>query len=256
MALGSFAGWRPELIEVSRLSMPTEDLTPVGATGERVAVPTNVLLLTGPDSTILLDAGEGILSSWYPCDGAGLAAALDGREPDLVVVTHLDFDHVGGLLAGRWPDELAPAFPSAPVVLLETAARHARSDDPDRQWNSATRAVGVFDEAGLLREAADGEELAPGLRLRAAPGHRTGHAVLEVGDGFMHLADTIHDPRHVEHPDWDGAHDDDPHLALSTRLALLEEAAVSGRLCVSSHVRGAGYVVRAGVAFRWSPAPS
>ena len=252
----SFAGWRPELIEVSRLlgQAPTWRRWGGAAAHRR---PTERPSLTGPDSTVLVDAGEGILSSWYPgCERAGLAAAPNGRTPDLIALTHLDFDHVGGLLAGEWPGEaFEPVFPSAPVFLLEAGARRARADDPHRAWNSATRAVAVFEQAGLLRELDDGEEFAHGLRLRAAPGHRSGHAVLEAGDGFLHLADTIHDALHVEHPDWDGcprprARARPSHTA---RPAPSEEAAQRGALCVSSHVRGAGHVVRAGDGFRRSP---
>jgi glyoxylase-like metal-dependent hydrolase (beta-lactamase superfamily II) len=249
--LRSVAGWLPELIEVSRLQIPGEDMAPAGVLGEHVEVPTNVLLLTGHGSTVLVDAGEGLLAPWYPCEGIGLRAGLYGREPDLIVLTHLDFDHLGGVLAGAWPEALTPAFPSTPVVVLDAAARAARGADPDRPWNSGTRSVEMLDRAGLLREVADGEEIAAGLRLRAAPGHRSGHAVLGVGNGLLHLADVIHHVLHVGHPDWGGHHDGDPSLALRTRVALLEEAAARRTLCVSSHVRGAGHVVRSGDALRW-----
>jgi glyoxylase-like metal-dependent hydrolase (beta-lactamase superfamily II) len=111
----------------------------------------------------------------------------------------------------------------------------------------------MLERAGLLRTVAAGEELAPALRLQAAPGHRTGHAVLDVGGGLIHLADTVHHALHVEHPDWDGHHDGDPELALRTRIALLEEAAARGTLCVSSHIPGAGHVVRDGDGLLWKP---
>jgi glyoxylase-like metal-dependent hydrolase (beta-lactamase superfamily II) len=241
------------LIEISRLRMPGDDLAPAGTLGDYADVPTNVLVLNGHGSTVLIDAGAGILASWYPGEGVELTAVLNGREPDLVVLTHLDFDHVGGLLDGTWPDDLRPTFPSTPVVVLDAAARAARDADPDRPWNSGTRSVLMLERADLLREVSDGEEIVPGLTLRSAPGHRSGHAVLRVGDGMLHLADTIHHALHVEHPDWDGRHDGDRALALRTRIDLLEEAAEKGTLCVSSHIRGAGRIERASPGLRWAP---
>ena len=245
-------GWEIALLEVSELQMPGTDIAPAGVLGELVDLPTNALLLRGHGSTVLVDAGAGILGDWYPSEGPGLQALLGETVPDLAVVTHLDFDHVGGFLTGTWPGSLAPAFPSAPVVLLDDAARSARVRDPDQAWNSATRAVAAFEQVGLLREVADGGEFAPGLRLRSAPGHRTGHAILEVGDSFVHLADVIHHPLHVEHPEWDGEHDGKPEVALRTRIAILNEAADKGKLCVASHVRGSGRIERVLDGVRWA----
>ena len=63
-----------------------------------------------------------------------------------------------------------------------------------------------------LDEVADGAEVLPGVRLVEAPGHRTGHAVVEIegGDGRrMFLSDVIHHPSHVPHPEWDCEFDSD-----------------------------------------------
>jgi len=233
--------------------MPGHDLAPAGVLGEYADVPTNVLVLNGHGSTVLVDAGAGILASWYPGQSVELTAALNGREPDLVLLTHLDFDHVGGVLAGTWPNDLRPTFSSTRVVVLDEAAHAARDADPDRPWNSGTRSILMLERAGLLREVTDGEEIAAGLTLRSAPGHRSGHAVLRIGDGMLHLADTIHHALHVEHPDWDGRHDGDRALALRTRIDLLEGAAENGTLCVSSHIRGAGRIERTRHALHWAP---
>ena len=89
-----------------------------------------------------------------PCDvlwpgGAGLPAALErlgvapGEITD-VVLTHLDFDHAGGAVAGTWPEPLAPAFPSAPV--------HVAAFDLDWWWSAEERPLRVGPR--ILRDAA------------------------------------------------------------------------------------------------------
>ena len=37
--------------------------------------------------------------------------------------------------------------------------------------------------------------------------------MLEIGGGLVHLADVVHHPLHVQHPEWDRAFDSDPELA-------------------------------------------
>ena len=96
--------------------------------------------------------------------------------------------------------------------------------------------------------ADDGHEVAPGIVLRVAPGHRLGHSIVLVdGDEpFVHLADAIHHLAHVAHPEWDNAADSDVATALATRRRLLAYAADTGSRLVASHVPTAFHVVRRG----------
>ena len=74
----------------------------------------------------------------------------------------------------------------------------------------------------------DGGEAAPGVLLRAAPGHRAGHSLAEIGGSLVHLADLVHHPLHVQHPQWDRRFDSDVEVALATRMRVLEELAALG----------------------------
>ncbi len=95
------------------------------------------------------------------------------------------------------------------------------------------------------------EQAAPGLVLRAAPGHRAGHSVVEVGDGLVHLADVIHHPLHVEHLEWDREFDSDVGLAAATRARLLDEMADRGVTVTASHIAAPGRIVRESGGLRW-----
>ena len=51
----------------------------------------------------------------------------------------------------------------------------------------------------------DGTQVAPGVRVAAAPGHTPGHLVVEVtsdGERLLILGDAVAHPIHLEHPDW------------------------------------------------------
>jgi glyoxylase-like metal-dependent hydrolase (beta-lactamase superfamily II) len=230
---------------------------PNGAFARPVDVPVNALLLRGTDSTVLVDAGSGVGDPWWP-GAAGLRESLararcSPAEVDRIILTHLDFDHAGGLLAGRWPDRLEPAFPGARVSVLGEGLDWWRARDPDAPFNVGTRLLSLLAGWGALDEVDDGAEIVPGVRVLSAPGHRPGHACIAVTGRLLHLADVIHHRDHVAHPDWDPEFDADPAVARATRDRWFRHAA-DARLPVShSHVAGIGRIHHDGGGFTWQP---
>jgi glyoxylase-like metal-dependent hydrolase (beta-lactamase superfamily II) len=209
--------------------------------------PVTALLLRRPGSVVLVDAGSGPLDHLWP--GANRlpaeleAAGVTPADVTDVVLTHIDFDHAGGVVEGAAPESYRPAFPNARVVLIDDRLEDWRNPDPS--WtHDGIPIVKALDEAGVLHSVSDGQEAVPGVVLRSAPGHRWGHAVVEVGGELVHLADAVHHPEHVTHPEWDTEFDSDPELALETRRRLLEEAADRGVVVTASHLDGAGVVER------------
>jgi glyoxylase-like metal-dependent hydrolase (beta-lactamase superfamily II) len=172
----------------------------------------------------------------------------------LLVLTHLDYDHAGGALVGKWPEQLGLAFPHAQVVIHEDAVAWARATDPDAQDNVGTRLVELLEHEGRLVAVANGTEVADSVYVRSAPGHRVGHMYVEVTgpDPFVHAADTFHNAAHVAHPEWDTSADSDPETALATRRRVLDELADSGARVVITHMPGPGAfrVVRDGGGLR------
>jgi glyoxylase-like metal-dependent hydrolase (beta-lactamase superfamily II) len=250
------AGWNIVMLDVGSVPIDAADLGPPGAFPQGLRPPVNVLLLRGHGRTVLVDAGPGpLLSIWPGATGRPLAdlLAAEDAQPDLLIATHLDWDHCGGFVDGTWPDALVPAFPNRLVLAPAEAVTHARNsideDDPPR------RVVAALDSAGVLETYADGDEPGPALRLRSAPGHRAGHSILEVGDSFVHAADVFHLTGHVEHPEWDTAFDADPELGLQTRRSLLAEFADQGATVVVSHNESPGRIERVANGFRWRPLP-
>jgi glyoxylase-like metal-dependent hydrolase (beta-lactamase superfamily II) len=249
-------GWDVDLLECGAIELPGEALGPEFE--ESVPTPVLATLWRGHGRTALVDAGAG------PCDvlwpgGAGLPAALAriGVAPEEItdiVLTHLDFDHAGGVVAGTWPEPLSPAFPSVPV--------HVAGFELDWWWHAEERPLTVgprilraLRDAGVLETFADGADILPGVRARSAPGHCAGHTVLEVaGDEgvLLHLADAIHHRGHVGHPEWDALYDRKAATALATRTALLAEAEERGAVLIASHIDAPGRIERVDGNATWS----
>ncbi len=139
------------------------------AEGERM--PVYVHLIDHPDGRVLVDTG---MTELHPAV-ADLDPQLhplskqdfDLAGIDIVVNTHLHFDHCGGnhLFAGR------------PIYVQRQELDDARSKDDYtiREW---------VDAPGVRYVPVDGElELLPGLRLVPAPGHTRGMQVVVVETG-------------------------------------------------------------------------
>ncbi len=239
--------WDVRLISAGAIPVRGALLAPAGTIADTLLV-SNVVLLRGHGSTLLVDTAAGVLDSEWEGASSNLAAALEGtgctvEDVDTVILTHLDFDHCGGVVD----------VPAARVVVTATAARWARSQAPGD--GSAARVLAAV--ADRVDEVADGAEIAPGVRVVEAPGHRSGHACVEIdgaeGERRVFLADVIHHPSHVEHPSWDHEFDSDPELGRRTRTAWLERLAGTGVACAASHIDGWGTIERAGGGYRWQP---
>lgn len=136
--------------------------------GERM--PVYVHVIEHPDARVLVDTGikepnpavadmDPRLRPWVQdVDPAGI---------DIVVNTHLHFDHCGG----------NHLFPDRPVHVQrrELVDARAQEDYTIREW---------VDPPGVRYLPVDGEfELLPGIRLLPAPGHTPGSQVVVVEAG-------------------------------------------------------------------------
>jgi N-acyl homoserine lactone hydrolase len=135
-------------------------------------MPVNVHVIDHPDARVLVDTGmtelRPAVADMDPRLSPLSEQDFDLAAIDIVVNTHLHFDHCGGnhLFAGK------------PIYVQRQELDDARSEDDYtiRDWVEAP---------GVEYVPVDGElELLPGLRLVPAPGHTPGtHVVVSEGGG-------------------------------------------------------------------------
>lgn len=250
--LEATGGWKIDLLEFGQAEHPGDWVGP--GFPDWLWTPMNGILLRRSGEVILVDAGPGVLSHLWAYEGihsdAPGALAAAGASPEdvgLVILTHLDDDHIGGVLEGDWPNGTRLAFPNARIAAPRAgvAAVEAGEGLPVGAEERKT-VLELLRRHEVLEPYAPGE-IADGISLRDAAGHRAGHCCVEVGGALplVHIADTLHHPSHIEHPEWDGPADDDRALALETRRAILAELADSGTRAVASHLAGVFSVTRA-----------
>jgi glyoxylase-like metal-dependent hydrolase (beta-lactamase superfamily II) len=248
--------WTLTLLTLATFRTRRGRLVPGVGQPETLSFPSNVLLCRRGDQTILVDAGEGTLGPPAAIPSSqenpiALERALDSvgcavEDVNVVVVTHLDFDHANGIVTGR-RGKLTPRFPTACVVFPAGAFEYVNSRRLRRAEMDSRLALETLRSAdGEVRTVADGDEAIPGMRLLFVPGHREVHAAIEIREGsdrFLYLADVFHLPEEIEHPEWQHGSDidADPFQAAETRRTVLE--AIDPRdLVAASHIAGFGRI--------------
>lgn len=197
---------------------------------------------------------------WEP-DGLLRSLARLGVRPeevDVVVTTHLHWDHAGGLTRRRAGGGFELTFPGARHVVQRSEWDFALRPDVRSQAAYMEDDLLPVAEAGLL-EFVEGEaEVVPGLVVRQTGGHTPGHQLI-VFRASPDLAcvvtgDLVAQRPHLRVP-WVPAADLDVLRTIEEKTRLLEEAARHRWLLVLGHEteQPAGYVDADG---KWRSEPA
>jgi len=213
----------------------------------RIPVGLNSLLIRSEGKTVLVDTGVGAKSVKAP---GAMVIEESGRifeslrkegvsldEVDIVVNTHLHFDHCGGntVIEDGVP---VPTFPRARYFIAKTeweAASHP---------NERTRSTYLVENFEPLQDARQVElvagevELTKGIRIIPAPGHTEGHCVIELESGGRYglcVGELSQVPVMLERLAWISAFDVLPLVSLSTKRRMMDWAVEKRALLISVH---------------------
>jgi glyoxylase-like metal-dependent hydrolase (beta-lactamase superfamily II) len=216
---------------------------------------------------ILVDAGAG---TWWGVGALGrLAGSLRSagytpEEVDIVLITHLHSDHVGGLTT----QDGKRVFPNADVYVAkaesdfwlspEIAARAPKEAQPFFQ--SAQAIAAPYIKAGKWHSFTGAETIVDGMQLVPLPGHTPGHTGYEFsskGQRVLFWGDTVHAQRvQFPHPEVTVVFDIDQTAAAATRNQLLPKLA-SGDVLIavphSSVFPPLGRLRKEGSGYSWVP---
>ena len=213
----------------------------------RIPVGLNSLLIRSEGKTILVDTGVGAKPVRAP---GAMTIEQSGRllenlrtegvsldEIDIVINTHLHFDHCGGdtMMGDGGP---VPAFPRARYFIGKSeweAASHP---------NERTRGTYLLENFEPLQDASQVElvagevEVAKGVRVMPAPGHTEGHCVIELescGRYGLCVGELSQVPVMLERLAWISAFDVLPLVSLSTKRRMMDWAVEKRALLISVH---------------------
>jgi len=223
-----------------------------------------LMVVDPPDgSRVLVDTGNGFTEGYptrrFRAPSAFAAEDIEVESVDTILLTHGDFDHIGGLI-----DESGNlAFPNARYV-LHRDLWNLWHDDEERA-GLPPRLIGILksllpileDRATVIDKE---QEVLPGVRAIPALGHRCGHTIYMLeseGQRLLHIGDAAVGPVFLEYTDaLDTAHDIDPKKARESRRMIANRAIAEGAMVVGSHfgLPGVGWLAKiAEDRTRWSP---
>lgn len=209
----------------------------------------NVLLLDNGDQKIMIDAGLPTARGGQlvnSLEAAGLAAA----DIDLIIVTHGDGDHIGGL--SNYPNAQI-VMPSLSYKLwtedvdgmVEEFIKLFRGTAPDKAL--AQQAAGrrsyhnkllSLNEQGRITLVEFGEQIVPGISMIHAPGHRRDHTAVEITSGdevLLHIADAFRHAMQLKRHDFYCLFDSYPEILADSMAMLLLRAVESDALVFGAH---------------------
>jgi glyoxylase-like metal-dependent hydrolase (beta-lactamase superfamily II) len=213
----------------------------------RIRLRANSLLVRAHGKNIIVETGNG--TKWEPKlrgvygvqEGDPLIDSLGrfGLRPeqiDLVINTHLHFDHAGGNTR-IVEDRARPTFRNARYVVQRSELAHAMNPTERDRASYFPENFAPISEEGLWDLVEGDSEILPGISVARIPGHNADiQAVTITGGGktLAFVADLLPTRHHIALP-WIMAYDLYPLQTLETKRVWVARMVAGGWVVVFGH---------------------
>ncbi|HUL17050.1 MAG TPA: MBL fold metallo-hydrolase [Terriglobales bacterium] len=195
----------------------------------RIRLACNSLLVRASGKNILIETGNGTkwdakirdiyaIESGEPLLASLQNEGLTAEKIDLVINTHLHFDHAGGntYLVN---DRAVPTFPNARYIVQRSEIEHALHPTERDRASYFPENVTPISDSGKWQTVEGDSQILPGISVERIPGHNADiQAVKLTGGGktVVFIADLIPTRHHLPLP-WIMAYDLYPLQTLETK---------------------------------------
>ncbi|HET9468080.1 MAG TPA: methylmalonyl-CoA epimerase [Vicinamibacterales bacterium] len=222
----------------------------------RIRMAMRCILLRGP-RTMLIDAGSGDkmtpkqadiyrLEREYNLQHALPAAGVSPDAIDIVLATHLHFDHAGGFTERASDGSIRPRFPRAQYIVRRGEFEDAMNPNERTKGSYFLENYKPLADHNVLQLVDEDVSIMPGVRVRRTGGHTMHHQMVLIesaGKTAVFAADLLPTAAHLPEV-WVMGYDLFPLDTLNFKRAFLREAIEHEYLILFEHDPdiAAGYI--------------
>jgi len=217
----------------------------------RIPLALRCLLIEAPQALVLVDTGVGNKGDEKFHDIYGISnrgdptrledairhAGFDPTDVDIVLNTHLHFDHAGGNTRVDEDGRVHVSFPGARYVVQKGELDFAHSQNERIRASYILDNIDPITRSGLWDLVEGGGEVTKGVSVVQTPGHTPfHHSVMIESDGEVacYLADVCPTEAHLPLP-WIMGYDLEPLVTLETKRGLWKRALEEDWLLIFEH---------------------
>jgi glyoxylase-like metal-dependent hydrolase (beta-lactamase superfamily II) len=203
----------------------------------RITMAMRPLLVRGAGPLMIIDAGCGDKMDEKSADIYGFdrrenldvtmaAAGIGAADVEVVLASHLHFDHAGGFSARDASGSVRPRFSNARYLVNSGEWDDATHPHERNRASYFAENYVPLQQAGVLDLTSDNQAIAPGIRVQRTGGHTRCHQIIyleSAGKTAVFAADLLPTAAHIDVP-WIMAYDLYPMETLAFKRAFVQAA--------------------------------